>query len=169
MGISSRAFFALSVVVFAGCRSNGFTSFYVGSKFDPVEMASELPTEYAATRSREIGHANFVSGSGEDSVEAIEAAKKVGADAVWWTKSYRNTTQHSGVIPWTTPQTAYVSGNYGGWGGSGTYSGLVTYNTTTYIPYTTTNHWFEYKARFFRSFKLDEKPIAPKRTKAPTP
>jgi hypothetical protein len=155
----TRAVTFLFLCLLCSCQSNPFLTNYSGEKFEPIEQASERPNNTTPSRSREIGKAHFISSSAQGSAEAVAAAAKVGADSVWWSKEYKNTTTGVGAIPWTTPATATVTGSYG--------TSTVYYQRTTYIPYSYTHHWFEYKARFFRSYALDQpkaepKPLPPK-------
>lgn len=100
-----------------------------------------------------LGESSFSSGMNPSQREAINLAKKIGADLVILSKSHQRTVHGSYSYTTPTQSTTYHSGNvntYGSYGSStGYYSGSsTTYGSqTTSIPYTINR--YNYRASFF--------------------
>ena len=92
-----------------------------------------------------IGRSAFIATQVLGDDEAIAAAQEVGANAVVWSKSYLNSTTDltTRVQPVTSNTTTTIVGDV---------NAQVTTTQTDYqyIPETRTNHWWEYKAAFYR-------------------
>ncbi len=152
----SRVAICAALLALSGCQSNGFRKFYQGERCAKVPFAQVCNGPPSGARL--IGASGFISAGGEDNRHALAAARALGADWVCWSAQYANTTSHTASIPITTPtqSSSYVTGYYG----STPYSGTVTSygSQTNYYPVNYVNHWFIYKADFYRALSRD---IAP--------
>lgn len=135
----------------AGC--NEFKDHYTGRRFDPVPDAAVYPKPPKEGQAEQIGSAHFTTSLlDQGDSQAIDAAKSVGADIVWYTRSYRGTTTTVSATPYTTETTKHTTGTITRDDGSSRNIDCTTTTTSTqYVPTSNTQHWFEYDAKFYRS------------------
>ena len=138
-----KALLSISSLAALSSCANPFLENYSGTRFPATEHATllmEAPEDHSP-----IGRSEFIATQilGDD--EAIAAAQEVGATAVVWSKSYLNSTTDltTRVQPVTSNTTTTIVGDV---------NAQVTTTQTDYqyIPETRTNHWWEYKAAFYR-------------------
>ncbi|MHB1156028.1 MAG: hypothetical protein ACYC26_04225 [Phycisphaerales bacterium] len=134
----------------AGC--NQFKDHYTGRRFDPVPDAAVYPQPPKEGQAVQIGSANFITSWKPGDAQAIEAAKSVGADIVWYRRIYRGTTTEVSATPHTTETTQHTTGTVTRDDGSTREVDCTTTTISTqYVPTSNTQHWFEYDAKFYRS------------------
>ena len=138
-----RNFLAACALAALSSCANPFLENYSGTKFPVTEQAVILmapPQDQSP-----IGRSAFIATQVLGDDEAIAAAQEVGATAVVWSKSYLNSTTDltTRVQPVTSNTTTTIVGDV---------NAQVTTTQTDYqyIPETRTNHWWEYKAAFYR-------------------
>ena len=131
-----------SLAALSGC-ANPFLENYSGRRFPATDHAvilMEAPEDQSP-----IGRSAFIATQVLGDDEARAAAQEVGATAVVWSKSYLNSTTDltTRVQPVTSNTTTTIVGDV---------NAQVTTTQTDYqyIPETRTNHWWEYKAAFYR-------------------
>jgi hypothetical protein len=131
-----------SLAALSGC-ANPFLENYSGTRFPATEQVMILME--APEGQSPIGRSAFIATQVLGDDEALAAAQEVGATAVVWSKSYLNSTTDltTRVQPVTSNTTTTIVGDV---------NAQVTTTQTDYqyIPETRTNHWWEYKAVFFR-------------------
>ncbi len=135
--------FAVGTLTFlAGC-TNPFLENYSGARFPATDRAV-IMMDHPADQ-KPIGRSEFIATQILGDSEAISAAQEVGATAVVWSKDYLNSTTDltTRVQPVTSNTTTTIVGDV---------NAQVTTTQTDYqyIPETRTNHWWRYKAAFYR-------------------
>ncbi|MDT7042921.1 PDZ domain-containing protein [Candidatus Nitronereus thalassa] len=167
-----RFFLIASILLLSACAPNPFAKFYYDNtggadlkalsappKSSVVEptliRGGDFESKTLAMREEGydlIGHSRFNAAKIDES-QALEQGKAVGAEVVVLHSEYTETL--SGSLPLSLPntqtQTTNLSGNVFGSGGSGSYSGTATTQTTgtqtTYIPYNVRR--YDYTATFW--------------------
>ena len=138
-----KTFLAVCSLAALSSCANPFLENYSGQRFPATEQAvilMEAPEDQSP-----IGRSAFIATQVLGDDEARAAAQEVGATAVVWSKSYLNSTTDltTRVQPVTSNTTTTIAGDV---------NAQVTTTQTDYqyIPETRTNHWWEYKAAFYR-------------------
>ena len=126
---------------------------YVGAIYPNVENArvtSEGRSYIDSDKCERIGTSYFVHNQALSNDQFEKVAEYYGAHYVTVSRIDRGTSQHMAAIPMPTTNTTYHTGNVYSGGYSGSYSGTSTTYGTTYVPMLVTNHWVEYRAKFYR-------------------
>ena len=121
---------ALLPLLLAGCM-NPFVSNYAGETYPATRNARVVAS--APNGGTLIGTSSFVTSDEVSNGQALEAAKKVGATAVKWSKEFQNQTTEYATEP------IYIRNNAAG----------ETVQQIS-VPVPTTVNWYEVEARFWR-------------------
>lgn len=160
----------LMMLSFYGCAQNSYENFYqsfwdgktlpstesLGPDEQPKVLSSaDLHRDIQILRAKKylvLGYSSF-NGGYEDTRNAVEQAKKIGASVVLINSKFTNTQTTTSALLVPTSQTTQHSGTISTLGGSGIYTGTSTTYGSTVMPFTISQQRYDQTAFYLAKRK----------------